>query len=152
MRQDIKKLNEESLKNNLALKSGIVYLIAELITRGISFFVTPIFTRLLPTSVYADVKIFESWAYLFAPIISLSLYQSVARAKFDFKNNYSSYISSIIGLMSLISLAVGALLFPFRSPISNLLGFSKWMMLLMLLYCCLLYTSCIAMRKGPLKI
>lgn len=121
--------------SKLALKSGILYLFAEMITRGISFLSTPVFTRLLPPAVFADAKIYESWVYLLAPIISLSLYQSLARAKFDFGTHYSRYLSSILFLMTSISVAVLLFCIPFLAPIEHFLGYSRSLLLLMLGYC-----------------
>lgn len=120
---------------SLALKAGILYIIAELITRGISFLITPVFTRLLPSEVYANVKIYESWVYLIAPILSLSLYQSIPRAKFDFESRYRKYVSSTLFFMLIITIAVGIVLTPLISKISNLLGFSIPLVYFMLIYC-----------------
>lgn len=120
--------------NRLAFKSGVLYLIAEFFTRGISFLITPIFTRLLPTAVFADVKIYESWVYLFAPIVSVSLYQSMSRAKFDYKDHYDAFLSSTLALIAVISLGVfGVSWFAIR-VLERLLGFSGPLLLLMLLY------------------
>lgn len=131
--------NRHNLKKgentNLALKSGILYLIAEMITRGISFLLTPVFTRILPPAVFADAKIFESWVYLIAPIISLSLYQSMARAKFDYKENYGKFLSSVLFLMMIITCGVFMLCAPISGILENILGFRKGLLLLMLVYC-----------------
>lgn len=121
--------------NKIAFKAGVLYMIAELFTRGISFLITPVFTRILPTAVYADVKIYESWIYLIAPIISLSVYQSVARAKFDYKDKYESYVSSIIALMAIITSVVMGLVFPFLDQASSFFGTTKFLFIIMLIYC-----------------
>lgn len=130
-----------------SFKAGIYYLIAEMVTRGISFFMTPIFTRLLPESVYADVKVFEAWTYLFAPIISFSVYQSVARAKFDFEDNYYNYVSSMLGFMVTATCFFGFLVFLFRNYILGILGFSFDLILLMFVYC-LAYNSIQCVQMG----
>lgn len=126
-----KKANSESI----ALKAGVLYVIAELITRGISFLTTPVFTRLLPATVFADVKIFESWTYLLAPVISICLYQSVSRAKFDFPDNYKNYVSSMITFMAALTAVIGVIGVALKNILSALLGFSPMLLLLMLLYC-----------------
>lgn len=126
---------KSQIDGRLALKSGVLYLIAEMVTRGISFLSTPVFTRLLPPAVFADAKIYESWVYLIAPVISLSLYQSMARAKFDFQSRYSRFLSSILFLMTAISVAVLLLSLPFLGPIEHLLGYGRMLLLLMLGYC-----------------
>lgn len=125
----------KELDNRLAFKSGMLYLIAEFFTRGISFLATPIFTRLLPTAVFADVKIYESWVYLFAPIVSFSLYQSLSRAKFDFRENYDKYLSNMLSLMAIISLGVFVLFLPLVGVLEHFFGFSGPLLLMMLLYC-----------------
>ena len=130
----LKSLNKGP-NTNLALKSGILYLIAEMITRGISFLITPVFTRILPPAVFADAKIFESWVYLIAPVISLSLYQSMARAKFDYKERYGKFLSSMLFLMMIITLGVFIICVPFSEIFENILGFEKGLLVLMLAYC-----------------
>lgn len=125
----------KSCRSEVALKAGIIYLVAELFTRGISFFMTPVFARLLPPEVYADTKIFEAWVYLFAPILSVCVYQSVARAKFDFESKYEQFVSSMMGLMIFITAIVGVLATPFVNRMSILLGYSPKLLLLMLIYC-----------------
>lgn len=130
----LKRLNEDE-RTSLALKSGVLYLIAEMITRGISFLVTPVFTRILPPAVFADSKIFESWVYLIAPVISLSLYQSMARARFDYKEKYGKFLSSILFLMTIITLVFFLACTPFSRKFENIFGFGKGLLALMLAYC-----------------
>ena len=120
--------------SKLALKAGGLYLIAEFITRGISFMATPVFSRLLPKEVFADARIFESWVYLLAPIISLSLYQSIARAKLDYRERFAGYLSSVLTLLTILAagtLVCGAIFYPL---VRKLLGFEWPLLLLMLIY------------------
>ena len=111
--------------NRIALKAGIWYVVSEIIIRGISFLTTPIFTRLLSTSVYGSVKIFDAWIYLFTPLLSLEIYFSVERAKFDFEEKYDSYLSSAFSLILIFATLVTLIFFPFRTQISMLLDCSE---------------------------
>lgn len=125
---------ENNVGDRLALKSGVLYLFAELITRGISFLATPVFTRLLPKEVFADARIFESWTYLLAPVISLSMYQSIARAKLDYNDEFPKYLSSVLTLLVLLTvviLGIGVFVWPLAA---RLLGFEWPLLLLMLMY------------------
>ena len=135
MKTDTLNIPDKGENTNLALKSGILYLIAEMFTRGISFLITPVFTRILPPAVFADAKIFESWVYLIAPIISLSLYQSMARAKFDYKEKYGKYLSSTLFLMMIITVGAFIIGVPFSGILQNILGFEKKLLMLMIVYC-----------------
>lgn len=130
----LKRLQGDQI-NSIALKAGVLYIVAELITRGISFLTTPIFTRLLPPDVYAQVKLYESWVYLLAPILSISLYQSIPRAKYDYKSTYKKYISSILFFLLVLSALTIVVTSPFIGAIAKILDFSKWLVVFMIVYC-----------------
>ena len=46
--------------NRRAFKAGIFYIACQLFVRGITFLMTPVFTRLLSQEQYNQYKIFES--------------------------------------------------------------------------------------------
>ena len=75
--QQGKKEASDNQYNKKALKSGFWYVFSEILVRGVSFFATPVYTRILPTAVFGSVRIFESWNLILVPIISLNLYNSV---------------------------------------------------------------------------
>lgn len=135
MKKDVNLGSIQSSGDRMALKAGVLYLIAEMLTRGISFLTTPVFTRLLPPAVFADAKIFEAWVYLIAPVISLSVYHSMARGKLDFDKDYGKFLSCILFLMVLLTVFVFAALLPAADYFAGLFGFTKPLLLLMLAYC-----------------
>lgn len=86
--------NDASL-NRRAFKAGIFYIVCQLFVRGITFFMTPVFTRLLSQEQYNQFKIFESWLLIFMPVMSLCLWRSVERAKYDVKDKFNEFVSSV---------------------------------------------------------
>ena len=56
--------------NRRAFKAGIFYIACQLFVRGITFLMTPVFTRLLSQEQYNQYKIFESWLLIFAPVMN----------------------------------------------------------------------------------
>lgn len=104
--------NKLNLKNNRlakilnhkVVKAGSWYTFTNFFTKGLAFLTLPIFTRLLSTADYGTVSLFSSWASIFSVIISLDLAWSVQRGKFEFKENYNKYISSVLFLSLLIFL------------------------------------------------
>lgn len=128
---DKRKLEEY---NRNSLKAGIWCVITEILVRGVSFFSTPIYTRLLPQAVFGNVKVFESWVYLLIPIISLSLYNSVERAKLDFKRHYDAYISSIATLQLILFVIAGTISFIWKNSVKRLFSFSECMLWIALVY------------------
>lgn len=138
--EDVKQ-HTKSTFGNLAFKSGMLYLIAELITRGISFLATPFFTRLLTPVVFAEVRTFETWTYLLAPLLSVNVYLSLPRAKIDFNKDLKKYFSSIIFLQIVITCVIILVVLPFMHWISTILGFDEVLIYVMIIFC--LGYSCI---------
>lgn len=120
--------------NRSSLKAGVWCVIAEILVRGVSFLSTPIYTRILPKAVFGNVKVFESWIYLLIPIVSLSLYSSVERAKLDFKEKYDAYISSIVTLQFLLFAVAGVISFLLKEKVKALFSFSECMLWIALVY------------------
>lgn len=122
------------MKKSTALKAGFWCVVAEILVRGISFFSTPIYTRILPKAVFGNVKVFESWIYILVPVISLSLYQSVERAKLDFREKYDAYISSIVTLQFILFTIAGVISFIWKEWIKGLFSFSECMLWIAIAY------------------
>lgn len=103
---------DKNTLNRKALISGVFFVATQLVVRGISFIVTPIYTRLVSTAQYGEIRVYESWLLILVPIFSLSLYRSVERAKYDFEDDFDGYCSaaqtlsyvSITGFLLVISL------------------------------------------------
>lgn len=130
----IENAKRQKTYNQNPLKAGIWCVVAEILVRGVSFFSTPIYTRILPRSAFGSVKVFESWIYILIPIISLSLYQSVERARLDFEKEYDAYISSIAMLQFLLFVGVGSIAFLWKDRIKALLSFTDCMLWIALVY------------------
>lgn len=96
-------MKDESL-NRLAVKSGIFFVASSLLVRGISFLTTPIYTRLLSTEQFGEIRVYESWLMIAVPIMSLCLWKSVERAKYDMREKFDSYTSAVQNL-SYLSIA-----------------------------------------------
>ncbi|MBQ1386719.1 MAG: oligosaccharide flippase family protein, partial [Erysipelotrichales bacterium] len=92
--------------NRKAAVSGIFFVIAQVLVRGVSFLTTPLYTRLVSTAQYGVIHVYESWLVILVPIMSLCLSRSVFRAKFDFEDRYDEYVSSVLSLSFLSSLGM----------------------------------------------
>lgn len=85
-------------------KIAIWYTIGNVLSRGIAFITTPIFTRLLSTSQYGEFSNFTSWLSIVIVLATLDLSASIARAKYDFDDRMDQYISSITMFSSIVTL------------------------------------------------
>ncbi len=146
--QQGKKEASDNQYNKKALKSGFWYVFSEILVRGVSFFATPVYTRILPTAVFGSVRIFESWNLILVPIISLNLYNSVERAKLDFKEKYDAYISSIVTLTLLLFATIILILVPWKEYVKEVLSFSESMFWIFPFYgCAYACTLCLQKRE-----
>ncbi|MGN0332561.1 MAG: oligosaccharide flippase family protein, partial [Lachnospiraceae bacterium] len=132
--------------NSLALKAGIFYIVGQLFIRGITFLTTPIYTRLLSTAQYGEIRVYESWLLIMVPIMSLSLFRSVDRAKYDMGEKYNAYVSSVQTLSYLSILGFFALCMIFRTPVQKFWGMSDVMFFMAFLYV-FGYTSILFMQR-----
>lgn len=87
------------------IKSGMFFSIGVFFIQGMNFFTVPLFTRLLTTDDFGTVGIFTNYVSIFTVLISLGLVSSVSNAKFDFKEEFNKFLSSILFLAS-VSLAI----------------------------------------------
>ena len=125
---------QDASLNRRAFKAGIFYIISQLIVRGITFLMTPVFTRLLSQAQYNQYKIYESWLLIFAPIMSLCLWRSVERAKYDVKEKFNEFVSSVQTL-SYLSISVFFVIFLiFRKQAEALCSMNDFMLIIAFLY------------------
>lgn len=62
-----------ALKLSKGMKASIAFFIANLITSGISYIVTPIYTRLLTSEEYGQTSVFLTWLQIFGIIAMFCL-------------------------------------------------------------------------------
>ncbi len=126
--------------NRIAFKAGIFYVFSQLFVRGITFLMTPIYTRLLSKPQFNQIKIFESWLLIFVPAMSLCLWRSVERAKYDVRDKFDEYVSSVQTL-SYLSITVFFVLFLiFKDTVQRLCLMTNFALTDFMLYIAFLYT------------
>ena len=86
---------EKRGSTSLALKAGFWYVISTFLVKGLSFITTPVFSRLLSKEAYGEFSNFASWQALLLIITSAEMHNTVARAYYDFENDFDGYVSSV---------------------------------------------------------
>lgn len=86
----------EMQAKNKVVKAGAGYIIGNYLLKGITFLSAPIFTRLLSTDEYGIFGAYLSYESILYIIIGLALHSSIANAKYEYKEKYNEYVSSII--------------------------------------------------------
>lgn len=105
-----------------ALKAGVWYTASSFLRKGIGFISTPIFARLLTKSDYGSNSNFNIWLAICAVVCTLHLQSSVARAKFDYEDDFDGYLSSITFLGTLTTALFYGVVLMFMDFFSELLA------------------------------
>lgn len=118
-----------------ALKSGIWYTAANILTRGMSFLTMPFFTRMMTKADIGNFSNYTSWIEILSCVLTLNLCNSVTLAKFEYRTKLDEFISSILFLGSLSTAAFFLLLLPFKNRIIVWLSMDEFEYYLMFIIC-----------------
>lgn len=133
--------------NNRIVNAGLWYTASNFFLQGINFLTIPVFTRLLSTSDYGIVAIYKTWVTIIMVLVSLSLTESIRRAKYDYEANYNEFASTII-FLSLVIFCVYLIIFLIISDfMQNITGLSKILLFLMIFQAFFTYIKEFAITK-----
>ncbi len=117
-----------------AARSGIWYVISNVMIRAVGIITAPVYTRLLTTSETGYANNFNNYVSIFYVIMGLCLIYSVGRAKLDHKGSaFDSYMSAIQGLSSIFGTLVLILVILFM-PSGGMLGFNRTVVIILFAY------------------
>lgn len=98
----------------------------------------PIFTRLLSVAEIGKFNSLTSWLSILSIVVTLNLIQSIYLGRFDFKEEYDEFVSTVAMLGMFSAAAFYLICFPFRSSLANLLGLEEYafdIMCINLIFC-----------------
>ncbi|HPP11084.1 MAG TPA: oligosaccharide flippase family protein, partial [Defluviitoga tunisiensis] len=115
------------------VKAGTWYTLTNFFTIGISFLTLPIFTRLLSTEDYGITSVYSSYLNIFVIVFSLDVVASIQRGKFDFKDNYNQFVSSVLFLGTISFIIFSLLILAFQSFFSKMLDLEPILLYVLLI-------------------
>ncbi len=116
-----------------AVRSGMWYVVSNVLLRAVGIITAPVYSRLLTTSETGFANNFNNYVSLFTVVTCLCLIYSVGRAKIDYKDDFDAYMSSIQALSSMFGAVILILVMIF-TPSSGLLGYDKYIIFIMFAY------------------
>lgn len=117
-----------------AVKAGVYYVVTQIIVRGLTFFATPLYTRMLSTEQFGQIRVYESWALIFVVALSLGLYRSLERAIHDYREKFDAYVSSV-QFVAYASITFFFIIFTvFYDKVERLLNLNPLLFILLFLY------------------
>lgn len=117
-----------------ALKSGFWYTASNFLIKSIGFLTTPIFTRLLTHAEFGIFNNYTSWLSILTIFVTLNLESTLISAKFDFKDDFDSYIFSMLSLSSLSTIIWIIIINNFKTNFINIFNLDIKYINAMLLY------------------
>ena len=92
-------------------KASIAFFLASLITKGIGYITTPLFTRLLSPEEFGQVSVYLTWVQIFGVIAMFSLSSGVFNnGMVDFPERRNEYSFSMLMLSNVITLCFSAII------------------------------------------
>lgn len=86
------------------VKASVWYTICNLLQKGISFLIVPIYVRVLTTAEYGQYTVFQSWRSILIIFATLNLYAGVfTKAMIEYDDDRDRYTSCMQGLSTVIT-------------------------------------------------
>lgn len=95
------------MESRKVLKASFWYTVSSILLKGIGFITTPIFARILTKAEYGSYSNIITWYSIITIIATLSLNSSLARARFEYKDDLDTFISSNLIQGSIMTVIVG---------------------------------------------
>lgn len=115
-----------------AVRTSIWFTLCNFLQRGTAFITVPIFTRLLTTDEYGICNIYFAWFEIFLMFTSLKMpYEGLNNGLIRYEKDKDGYTSSIMGLIMVMTVAVGGIYLLFHPWIDRVTGLDSLIMGLM---------------------
>lgn len=119
---------------SLPAKASLWFVICSLIQKGVAFFTTPFFTRLMSTSAYGTIVLYSSWMEIISIIVTLQLSTGVFnKAMIKYENHRDAYTSSCLFLVSCLTVFWLLTYLATSSFWNSILGLPKRLVVMMFL-------------------
>ncbi|MCM1187052.1 MAG: oligosaccharide flippase family protein [Lachnoclostridium sp.] len=143
-------------KKNKVIKAGIGFLVGNYLIKGISFLMTPIFSRLLQPrdfGIFSSYTAYESMLYLFA---GLTLHSCLKNAKYRYKDDYENFCLNCLSVAVLSSLFLAGIVLLWNKQLVQVTGFSKNILFLLVLHSfataiCTFYNTYVSLEYNAKK-
>lgn len=130
----IKKLIQTYRDLSIVAKSALWFTICTFIQKGIAMITTPIFTRVMPTSEYGLLTVYNSWVLLIDIIATMEFPQGVFnKGMIKYKEDKDGFTSSLLILTTVLTCIVFGTLFILRNALRNIIQLSDTLYLMMFL-------------------
>ena len=120
------------LNMSVGVKASVAYFLASVISKGIAYITTPIYTRLLTSAEYGKTSVFLTWQQILGIVAMFNLSHGVFNnGMSDYKDKRDEYSYSMLILSNCITIVTGILLFAGMQLFGNILNLEYSFIVLM---------------------
>lgn len=120
---------------SLPVKASFWFLICNVVQKGISIIIIPLYTRLLTPAEYGEFSLYQTWLGILSIFITLNLYCGVyTKGLIVHSDDKDAYTSAMQGLTSIISFGAILLFALFKRSFAQILNLSDTIILIMLIH------------------
>ena len=114
------------------VKASFAFFFAKMVTSGISYFVTPIYTRILPPEVYGQTTIFMTWLHVLGIVFMFCLsYGVFNNGMIDYPEKRDEFSFSLLVLSNIITVVFSLITLGLYPIIKDYLGVDLPLLVLM---------------------
>ncbi len=117
----MRNIIEQIKKLPSGVKASVAFFLSSVVTSGIAYITTPIYTRILSTTEFGQVSVFLTWLQIFGILGMFCLHMGVFNnGMVDFPDRRDEYSYSLLVLSNIITTIFGIALFmlyPFLRPL-----------------------------------
>lgn len=114
------------------VKASIAFFISSLVTKGIAYITTPVYTRLLTSAEFGKVSIFFTWLQVFGIIAMFSFMNGVFNnGMVDFETKRDEFSFSLLILSNIITVCFSIILFAVYPFVNKYIGIDVPLLILM---------------------
>ena len=118
----MKKLKKKYNDMSRPLKASLWFMFSSVINKGIAFFTTPIFSRMLTKEEFGVVGVYSTWVVLLTIVLTFSLATGVFnKAMIKYEDDKDGYTSSSLILMTLFVCFFGVVYCIFQKSINSII-------------------------------
>ena len=89
----------------IQVRASLWYMVCNILQKGISFLVIPVYTRILTIAEYGQYSVFQSWCNMLIIFATLNLYCGVfTKVMIDYKDDRDRYTSCMQGLGTIVTI------------------------------------------------
>ena len=102
-----KKIINNYKSISLQARASMWYTVCNVLQKGISFIIIPVYVRILTTAEYGQYSVFQSWRDVLIILATLNLHAGIyTKAMVDYPDDRDRYTSSMQGLSTLITVGL----------------------------------------------